>query len=326
MRSRELFLASATALGGLGLAGCPSDPEPMDAAMPSMNDAFVPPGEDAPMMMMDGTPTIRVGSMAMPMDADVSCLGMNTAPMAGDPVMGTVRVEALAVTAFPVASAALELYPGDTIRAMCDGDCVMATTNAMGEASVTLPSGGWFGYRLPAAGSGMMGTVPVLGYFYTFPSRAGERVTVTAISTTAAMLVANSLNRELNSTTAAVSGSVRDCMQRSVANVRIRMFRGDTEIVSGPAGDTSTPRITGLNDGAIPAVSPDGLTRFNGRFAGVVPASGGAVRIEAWGVTEDGGAPRLLGCEEVLVEPATVTVAVIPALRGDYPSTSSCRR
>jgi hypothetical protein len=32
----------------------------------------------------------------------------------------------------------------------------------------------------------------------------------------------------------------------------------------------------------------------------------------------------LVGCEEVLVEPGTVTVAVMPALRGDYAAGSTC--
>ena len=153
---------------------------------------------------------------------------------------------------------------------------------------------------------------------------AGGTETVTAIGTVAAGLVASGLNRELTADTAAVSGSVRDCDQTEVANVRIRFFRGATEIVSGPADDTTTPRITGLSDSTIPARSPDGLTRYAGRFAGIVPVAGGAVRIEAWGVTTEGGTEELIGCEEVLVEGSAVTVAVIPPVRNDYPAGHGC--
>lgn len=323
MRSRELFLASLAAVGGLSV-GCGSTPAPADAFTPSSDDAYVAPGEDAP--MPSGMARVAIGTMAMPMPANTACVGMGTAPMAGAAVMANVEVEAISLMSFPVVNAPIELYPGDTVRATCDGDCVMAMTNATGVASVSLPGGGWFGYRLPAAGTGMMANVPVLGYFYTFPATAGETETVTAIGTVAANLVASGLNRELTADTSAVSGSVRDCDEETVANVQIRFFRGATEICPGgcPADDVTMPRITGLSDSTIPARSPDGLTRYAGRFAGIVPAAGGAVRIEAWGVTTEGGAAELIGCEEVLVEGGTVTVAVIPPLRNDYAAGSGC--
>jgi len=321
MRSRGLFLVSITAVGGLTV-GCGTTPAPVDASTPPSNDAYVTPGEDAP--MPSGMARIAIGTMAMPMPANTACVGTNTAPMAGAEVMANVEVEAISLMSFPVVNTAFEIFAGDTVGA--PGSGVMAMTNASGVASVSLPGGGWFGYRLPAAGTGMMANVPVLGYFYTFPAVAGETETVTAIGTVAAGLVASGLNRELTPDTAAVSGSVRDCDAEEVANVQIRFFRGATEICPGgcPADDTTMPRITGLSDSTIPARSPDGLTRYAGRFAGIVPIVGGAVRIEAWGVTTDGGAAELLGCEEVLVEGGAVTVAVIPPLRSDYAAGSGC--
>jgi hypothetical protein len=202
----------------------------------------------------------------------------------------------------------------------------MATTDAMGVASVSMGAGSWFGYRLGAGGTGSNTWVPSLAYFYTFPNAADGTETVTAIGSVAANLVANGLNRELTPDSSAVSGSVTDCDGASVANVNIRMFRGTTEICPGgcPADDTSMPRITGLSDSTIPARSPDGLTRYAGRFAGLIPAAGGAVRIEAYGSLTEGEAPVLLGCEEVLVEGNTVTIAVIPPLRNDYPAGHGC--
>jgi hypothetical protein len=322
MKLNRVFLASMMALAGAAV-GCGGGDTGTDAGMMTGNDTGMMTGDDA---AMTSQAVVAVGSAMMNMPADFACAGMNMAPMAGAPVMANVEVEAISLMSFPVVNAPIELYPGDTVRATCDGDCVMGMTDATGVASVSLPAGGWFGYRLPAAGAGMMANVPVLGYFYTFPSMAGETETVTAIGTVAAGLVASGLNRELTVDTAAVSGSVRDCDTTEVANVHIRFFRGATEICPGgcPADDTTMPRITGLSDSTIPARSPDGLTRYAGRFAGIVPAAGGAVRIEAWGVTEEGGAEELLGCEEVLVEGNTVTVAVIPPLRSDYAAGSGC--
>jgi hypothetical protein len=260
----------------------------------------------------------------MNMPADTACLGENTAPTAGAAVNGTIEFEALALSPFPVAMGDVEVFPGATIRPTCDGDCISGTTDAEGRLMVDLPGGGWFGYRLAAAGTGSTGSVPVLGMFYTWGTEAGGNVTVTAISSSVADIIAGQLNRELTASTSAVSGSIRDCNSDPVANIQIRFFRGDTEIVSGAADDVSSPRIVGLGDGAIPSPNRNGLTAYLGRFAGIVPSAGGAVRIEAWGVVEEGGAPVLVGCEDVLVEPGTVSVAVIPALRGDYDASSSC--
>jgi len=272
--------------------------------------------------------TVRVGSTAMPLPAQTSCVGVRAMPTPGAGVLANVEVEAIALAAFPVPMVPIQLFPGELIRASCDADCVAATTNASGLASVTLPSRGWFGYRLPAAGTGAMATVPVLGQFFQFASTAGARVPVTAMSATVASLFSSSLNRDLDATTSLVSGAFRDCDGQPVAYALIRMFRGSTEICPGgcaPA-DTTMPRITGLSDAAIPSRSTDGLTRFLGRFAAVVPATGGPLRIEAWGATTDGGPAQLLGCEEVRVEPSSVTITTVGPLRGDYRAGSGCIR
>jgi hypothetical protein len=265
-------------------------------------------------------------SAAMAMPANTACVGSGVAPTPGAPTAGSITFTALALSSFPVAMGDVEVYPGPTIGATCTGDCIMGTTDAMGQLEVTLPADGWFGYRLQAAGAGSTASVPVLGQFYPWlaASGAGGDVEVTAISASVADIIAGQLNRELNADTAAVSGSVRDCDRAEVANIRIRFFRGETEIVSGAPSDTTSPRITGLGDGAVPSANRSGLTGYLGRFAGIVPAAGGEVRIEAWGVVEEGGSPVLVGCEEVLVEPGSVTVAIVPALRGDYEAGNTC--
>ncbi len=322
MRSTHWFLASMVALSGVALAGCPSpEPTASDAGPTPGTDTGPTPGTDAgPTPGTDAgprtLPALLIGEdMATSHPPSYGCRGENTAPTAGAPVSGTVTFSALALSSYPVVGGSAQLFPGATVRASCDGDCVAGTTNALGQLEATMPGGGWFGYRLAATG-GAKPTVAVLGHFYAWPSTAGGNVTVTAISETVASVLTEQIERELSSATSAVSGSVRDCNGEEVANAEIHFYRGDAEIISEPDGGVTSPRITGLSAGAIPAPTRDGLTGFGGRFAGLV-SPGAPIRIEAWGSIEAGTEPVLLGCEEVVVEANTVTVAVVPALRTD---------
>ena len=241
--------------------------------------------------------------------------------MAGAAVAGTLTVTALGLAPAPVANTAVQVFNGTNVAATCVApDCQTVTTDATGNAAISLPSGGWFAYRIPANAV----SVPGLGFFYEWGTAAGSTTTVTAISTAIAPLVALQFNRELNGTTAAVSGSIADCAGKNIANLTIRMFRGDAEIISGAASDTTTPRYSGVGDGALPMPSRTGLTAYLGRFAGVIPVAGGDVRIEAWGTLAAGGEPELLACEIVGVEPSSVTVAVLGPTRNDYPAGHGC--
>jgi hypothetical protein len=307
------------------MLGCPTTATP-DAATP-MNDAFVPPGTDGGPVNEDtgatALPVIQTGTRAAPLPAMLACANTATSimPMGGAPVSGVLNVAALGLSPTPVASTAIQVYTGAGVATGCAAPgCQTVTTDATGNAMISLPSGGWFAYRVPSNAA----SVPGLGFFYTWGTAAGSTTAVTAISGAAADIVAGQLNRELNSSTAAVSGSVRDCAGANMANLQIRMFRGDTEIISGARAETMTPRISGVGDTAIPMPTPNGLTSFAGRFAGVLPSAGGDIRIEAWGVPAAGGTQELVACEVVSVEPASVTVAVLGPYRSDYAAGSPC--
>jgi len=273
------------------------------------------------------------GGASMNGPADFGCLSAN-APLPGAPVAALVRLEVWDPRAggwrpdafrHDLANRPIALFPGTEVRATCDRDCVMVTTDAAGVASVTLPAGSWFGYRLAAWGSRIDETATVLGYLSTFPSTADESATVTGISRPMADIVVGQLNRELTDESSVLAGAVTDCDGAPVANVAIRMFRA-TEICPGGCAveDVGMPRVTGLDDATIPRSTPDGRTGYAGRFAGLVATAGGPVRIEAYGLLEEGAAPVLLGCEEVLVEGNAVTIAVIPPRRSDYPAGHGC--
>ena len=319
---RHVYLASVLALSS-SVLGCPTA-APTDAFVPSTTDAFVPPGTDGGPIVGDAGPVALLavtGSAAAPVPAMAACLGTQTMPAGGAAVAGMLTVTALGLSPTPVASTAIQVFTGTSVAATCVAPgCQTVTTNSMGSAAISLPSGGWFAYRIPTNSA----SVPGLGFFYTWGTAAGSTTTVTAISPAAAGIVAGQLNRELNATTSAVSGSIQDCSRATIANLQIRMFRGDTEIVSGAAADTTSPRISGVGDSAIPMTTRTGLTAYAGRFAGVIPSAGGDVRIEAWGTLAAGGAQELLACEVVSVEPSSVTVAVLGPYRSDYGAAHGC--
>lgn len=320
---RHVYLASVLALSS-GVLGCPTA-APTDAFVPSTSDAFVPEGTDAGPIGTDAGPSTTLlavsGSRAMPVPAVTTCIGTRTMPMGGAPVAGTITVNALGLTPATVNNTALQVFSGAGVSATCAAPgCETVTTSATGVANISLPAGGWFAYRVPASGN----SVPGLGFFYEWGTAAGSNTSVTAISSAVAPLVADQFNRQLNSTTAAVSGSIEDCSGATLANLQIRMFRGDTEIISGAAGDLTTPRFSGVGDGALPTPNRDGGTSYLGRFAGILPAAGGDVRIEAWGTLAEGGSPELLACEIVSVEPSSVTVAVLGPYRSDYGAGHGC--
>lgn len=318
---RYIWLASVLGLSS-SVVGCPTS-APTDAFVPSRTDAFVPVGTDGGVGSDAGSAALLAvtGTRAAPVPAVTTCIGTQTMPMGGAAVAGTLTVTALGVTPTPVASTPIQVFTGSSVAATCAAPgCQTVTTNAMGSAAISLPGGGWFAYRIPTNSA----SVPGLGFFYTWGTAAASTTTVTAISRTAATLVAGQLNRELNGTTSAVSGSIQDCSRATIANLQIRMFRGDTEIISGAAADTATPRISGVGDSPIPMTTSDGRTAYAGRFAGIIPSAGGNVRIEAWGTLAAGGAPAILACEIVSVEPSSVTVAVLGPYRSDYGAGHGC--
>ncbi|MDW8247626.1 MAG: hypothetical protein RMJ84_13735, partial [Sandaracinaceae bacterium] len=247
----------------LGLGGCGggSQPSPADAGADDAG-AVLPP---------------QKGTKENPMPADLSCVGMRTAPSPGAPVRAQFKLQVLPGNS-PVTGAMVELFPGLLPRERCDGDCVMVMTNNEGIAEAMLPGGGWFAFR--ADRGTVMGTtmtVPTIGHFYTWPMMTSDPpVTGTAIGQLAVTAIAAALNREFTPSAIAISGSFRDCTGQPVANVRFRLFRGSMEIVSGAREDRDAPILTGLGDQALPMPSMNGLTGFQGRFAGVVPNPSGS--------------------------------------------------
>lgn len=333
-----------------------------DAALPGPSDAGVDATSDAP-ISIDATPDVRssldapesldsfsldapdgvnisdtshdargaeedaptsdaflvTGTAAAPMPGMLACVGSQRMPSAGAPLSGVLAVSATGLTTEPV-SASIQVHQGAAFGATCTAPlCSTVTTDALGQATLVLPSGSWFAYRVPPTTANVLG----LGFFSRWSTSASGTTTIFTLSPTASAIVTSGLNRELDATKSGITGSVSDCSGSTLANVRIRMFRGATEIISGAPADIATPRISGVGDTAIPRPTVTGRTSFMGRFAAVIP-TGGDVRIEAWGTRMGASVEELISCEVVSVEPNGFTLAALGPYRNDYAVGHGC--
>ena len=297
MDNRLLLVGLITTLG---CGGTPATPT--DAAVGG--DAFMAPAP-ALALMGGGVP-------------DYSCIGTATAPAATAPVAATLHANEFLSSA-DVTMQSIEVWTNNVIGTACAApNCMMVTTDAMGDVMATAPGTAWFAYRLPAS----TGTAQVLAYNRRWNATAGGMLTITAFSSGTISTVSALLARTFSPTAGAASGTVEDCMGRGVMNAQIRLFTGGAEVIGGAPADRATPRITGLQ-GTSPTASR--LTGDGGTFVGAnVPP--GDYRVEVYGTMTAGGTPMLVGCEEGMIVGGGITVFTIGGVRSDYAAGSGCSR
>ena len=306
-------LALGCAIGIALVAGCNNTSTGTDSGTPGTDSGG-----------MTGLPVVSVGSSTMPMAADLSCLGMRTAPMAGDPAAATVTVHDFQFAMNAIANAQVNLFPDNQITDGCTGTCIAAMTDASGALMATMPAGGWFAYRIGAgATSGSSTTVLTVAYNRTAPA-AGGTIDLPSVSLSTIGLIPTLFMRTRVAGRGIVSGSIVDCAGEEIRGAEVHMFNGDTEIVGGPgAMDTFFGYFNGSRLPAATAV----YTNYDGIFAGAnvnVPDAGSPIRVELRGVTEEGGDPVLLACEEIEIFADAVSIISVGPLRSDYAADHGC--
>ncbi len=301
-------------VGLVVLLGCGGSPAPADDAATPPVDTGVEPTDTGPAdAYVAPQPALALMGGGVP---DYSCLGTATAPTAGADVGATLHVNEYLSSA-DVTSQVVEVWTTNVIGTTCAApDCMMVTSDAMGDVSATAAADAWFAYRLPASA----GTAQVLAYNRPWNAAAGGTITITAFSSGTISTVSALLARDFSAAAGAASGTVEDCMGRGVMNASIRLFSGGAEVVGGPRTDRTTPRITGLQ-GTAPTAS--GLTGDGGTFVGA-NAPPGDYRVEVYGAMTEGGAVELIGCEEGTIVGGGITVFTVGGLRGDYATGSGC--
>ena len=299
-------------------------------------DAFVPPVDmgpgggpvdtavcantDAGMQTMPSTAlTIQAGTPVMAVPGDLTCLGTATRPAGGAATAGVLTVTEFLPPSAATASTMVDIFSTNVITDTCAApDCMTVTTDAMGQAMATLPAGAWTAFHIHPSAA----TAEVLAYSFPWTSTAGGMVSTNSFSSSTVTLVSTLLQRMLQTATAgAISGQVNDCMGHHLANAEARVFHGTTQIVTGPACNHASPRITGLEGTNL---TRDGLTGPSGTFVGANVPVGDDYHVEIWGIPTAGSAPRLIGCEEGRVVAGGITVLSIGPLRSDYVAGSAC--
>lgn len=271
-------------------------------------------------------PVLSTGTMSAPTTGtpDYACLDSRTQPTSGDAVAATFELRDFETDA-PVSGARVWLFPENEVRDACDGTCTEFTTDASGNAMVSLPANGWYAYRVfPRAGAtGSMTVIDSMQYNEPAPSEAGRSVTGNSVSEGTLSLIPAVLGVRRQPGTALLAGTVVDCDETPVYGARVRAFDESGEIVMG--SDVTAPQYRYFNGDSFPSDS-NTFTHADGLYVGVqipVPASG-RIRVEAWGRPTADSPEVRIGCEAVRVLPDAVTIVNLGPLRADYEAGHPC--
>lgn len=274
-------------------------------------------------------PVLTTGSAIDPTSGtpDLACLGSRTQPVAGDSVDAEFELLDFETSA-PVSATRVWFFRDNEIRDACEAPaCTELTTDPNGVAPVTMPTDGWYAYRVfpRTGGSAAMSVIDSIQYNEPGPSAAGQRVSGSSVSEGTLALIPAVVNISRVPGTALLAGIVQDCIGTPVYGAIVRVFDGDTEIGEGEL--ESEPHYRYFNGNEFPSDTGE-HTHADGLYVGIqipVPASPDArLRVEAWGRATEDDAPVRLGCEAVRVLANAVTIINIGPTRRDYPAGHPC--
>ncbi|HJL20362.1 MAG TPA: hypothetical protein RMH99_32140 [Sandaracinaceae bacterium LLY-WYZ-13_1] len=311
-------LGCAVLLGAM-LGACDGDDGEMDAGGGGETDA----GPIADLPPSEAYTENEADEIFEPATIDWGCLGARTQPEPGAEIEATFELRDFQ-DGFEVDGVEVWLFSDNTIADRCDGaSCQSFTTDADGNATVTVPANGWYAYRvLPKMGPTRGETV--FGVFqYNEPAPAseggtldGQSVSGSTIDLIPALL---GINREPGR--AIVAGQVRDCGGANVANAIVRIYDPDGAFVE-PGELNADPHYhyfngdaaNNLPDQLAEHTAPDGLY-----VAPQIPAEDDRpYRMEAW-ATVDGELIRV-SCETARIFSDAVTILNLEPMRADAPA------
>ncbi len=256
-----------------------------------------------------------------PVALDYSCRAARPLPTPGEPVDVVFQLRDFQDD-FEVDATDVWLFSNNVIADTCDPpDCQAFTTDAMGNATVTLPANGWYAYRvLPHDGLSRMTTVfSVFQYNEPAPAQPGMAVTGNSVSGSTIDLIPALLGISRTEGLAVVAGRVEDCSEHYVENVVLRLYDPDGNYVASTPTGPFYHYFNGDPNDNLPAQDePD--TNTDGLYVIVeVPVdSDRPYRLEAWGNLD--GELTLLGCEAARIFPDAVTILNMTPVRSDAPA------
>ncbi|MCC6873776.1 MAG: hypothetical protein IT378_05635 [Sandaracinaceae bacterium] len=279
-------------------------------------------------------PTLRAWDGSNMVAADLSCLGMLTAPAAGADTTYPVRIVARGVADEIAPNRIFRIYTDNVVPTddSCGANCIELTADGTGMQSVMLPADAWIAYQVIENAGAPGATLTTLQINKatamsdfngsgTDPGEALELSAITGAIFSSALGAANIMRQE---GTVIFTGTTRDCAGNELIGAEARVFGAGGQIMSGR--DRTGPRIVYWNDdgpaGLLPSPSRT-FTSNQGRYAGANLPSGGTLRVEIWAVTTDGAQPSRIGCEEIAAIDNSVYVLDVGPTRMDGPT--ACR-
>lgn len=300
--------ALVLALGGAALVACDGgDPVDPDAG---------PDGPD----LGPAAAHFEVMDEFVARDLDYSCIGTVTQPTGGDPVATTFQLRDFQDD-FEVVDTEVWLFTDNVILDTCAAPgCQMFTTDSMGDASVMIPAGGWYAYRVLAKEGETRGTTvfSVFQYNEPAPASAGGAVEGNSVSGSTIELIPALLGITREPGRAIVSGRIQDCNENYVENAIVRLYDPDgNEVTDGTlASQPHRHYFNGNPDSNLPN-QEETDSNVDGLYVVVqVPiVDERPYRVEAW-ANLDGEVQRV-GCEAARIFPDAVTILNIGPERSD---------
>ena len=307
MRNACLTLACA-----LALVGC--------------DDGETPEGDAGPELMLPEATAFTENEAAEEFESasiDLSCLGSRTQPTAGEEIDVTFQLRDFQDD-FEVPEIDVWLFTDNVIADTCDGaNCQLITTDAMGDAQVTLRSNGWYAYRVlpfdgPSRGTTVFG---VFQYNEVAPAAAGSSVEGASVSGSTIDLIPALLGIPREEGRAILAGTVYDCNEANVMNAIVRVYDPDGNLVE--EGERITDPHYHYFDGNAANNLPDQTaehTSEDGLY--VIPqvpvADERPYRIEAWATVDN--ELTMIACESARIFGDAVTILNLAPLRADAPA------
>lgn len=268
-------------------------------------------------------PVLRANMDGMLVEPDLTCLGVRTAPVAGDEASIPARTILRGLMDMARPDTTVRVFPGNRIlsdETCAAPSCFTVTTNASGDADVTLPEDGWFAYQV--VGDATAGTATTAQVNVPAEPAASGVVEFSVISRNLfeSALSASNVNPQVG--TSYFTGTARDCAGRPLVGAQIRVFGAGGEIV-GTTNPANARFVYWPDMGPFPS-SRQAFTSLQGRYAGGNIDPEDVLRIELYGVRAEGEAPSLIACEEFGGQEDQVTILNVDPLRADAPS--GCNR
>lgn len=309
------FLMGALSLA-FALSGCDDGDGDSDAG---------PDVDGGGMLITDPPPEIEAYTETpddfAPATIDLSCLGTRTAPTGAEDVAVEFQLRDFQDD-FEVPDIEVDVFTNNVITDSCAlPNCQAVTTNSMGNATVMMPAGGWYAYRVNAYDDPNFrsnSVFQVFQYNEPAPTSSGGSVIGQSVSGYTIDIIPALLGFTREEGRAIIAGRVHDCNDANIANARVLAFdpEGNYLRPTGRSEDAADYYFAGVVRGNVPDVTAlesraDGLYLY----PQVLYIDDRPYRFEAWATV--GGELTRIGCETARVFTNSVTILNIGPLRAD---------